>query len=135
MRKEKALITLLRGLVDLVAEESARNPEFGAKVENLLSDIPERKPSSKKAVTRPPDGPLTDIHAEWSNRGEIDFRLWLSDQPVLVLRTIIRSQDFDPMRRTVKWKEAEKLAAFIADGLRARLARGSAFIGKGGADS
>lgn len=135
MRKEKALITLLRGLVDLVAEESARNPEFGAQVENLLSDIPERKPLGKKAVARPPDRQLTDIHAEWSNRGEIDFRLWLSDQPVLVLRTIIRSQDFDPTRRTVKWKEAEKLAAFIADGLRARLARGSAFIGKGGADS
>ena len=135
MRKEKALIILLRGLVDLVAEESARNPEFGAKVEDLLSDVPERKPSSKKVVARPPESPLPDIHAEWSNRGEVDFRLWLRDQPILVLRTIIRGQDFDPTRRTVKWKEAEKLAEFIADGLRARLARGSAFIGKGSADT
>lgn len=135
MRKEKGLINLLRGLVDLVAEESDRNPEFATKIEALLSHVPERKPSSKKAAARPPDSHLPDIHAEWNERGEIDFRLWARDQPIPMLRAIIRSQDFDPTRRTVKWKEAEKLAEFIADGLRARMARGSAFIGKGNVDS
>ena len=40
----------------------------------------------------------------------------------------IRAQDLDSTRRTVKWKDAEKLAGFVADGLRARLSRGSAFI-------
>ena len=42
--------------------------------------------------------------------------------------------DLDPTRRTAKWREAEKLADFIADGLRARLARGSGFIGRGSVD-
>ena len=55
----------------------------------------------------------------------------LTGQPVNVLRALIRTHDLDSTRRTVKWKEGEKLAAFIAEGMRARLARGSSFIGRG----
>jgi hypothetical protein len=131
MRKEKALIDLLRGLVGILAEEADRNPEFAAKIEGLLSELPERKVAPKKTSTYPPRESLPDIHLEWSARGETDFRLWLREQSIPILRAIIRAQDFDPTRRTTKWKEAEKLAEFIADGLRARLSRGSAFIGKG----
>jgi hypothetical protein len=71
---------------------------------------------------------LPDIHAEWNARGDANFRLWLRDQPMPVLRAVIRAQDFDPTRRTAKWKEVQKLADFIADNLRARLSRGAAFI-------
>ena len=130
MRKEKALIALLRRIVELLADESRRNPEFAARLESLLSELPERKAPARKATTARPAEPRPDIHSEWNIRGETDFRLWLRHQPVPVLRAIIRSEDFDPTRRTVKWKEAEKLAEFIADSLRARLSRGSAFIGR-----
>lgn len=132
MRKEKALVALFRGVADLLAEESARNPEFANKIDLLLSELSERKVAPKKVlkVSTLPEEQLPDIHAEWNSKGETEFRLWLRDQPLTVLRALIRSQDFDSMRRTAKWKEAEKLAAFIADGLRARLARGTAFIGK-----
>ena len=134
MRKEKALIALLRGIVNLLAEESARNPEFVTRLEDLLSGLPERKASAKKpALIQAPEQPL-DIHAEWNTRGETEFRLWLRDQTVPKLRTVIRAQDLDPRRRTAKWKEAEKLADVIADSLRARLLRGSAFIGRGVAE-
>ena len=131
MRKEKALIGLLRGLVDLLTEESARNPEFSSKLDTLLSELPEKKATTKKAAKATPPEHLPDIHAEWNARGEIDFRLWLRDEPVPVLRAVIRAEDLDATRRTVKWKEAEKLAYFIADSLRARQSRGSAFIGRG----
>lgn len=131
MRKEKALIALLPGLVSLVAEESAQNPEFAAKIERLLSDLPAKKrPLKNPAAKNKSPEQLPDIYAEWSSRGETDFRLWMRDQPVPILRAIIRGQDFDPQRRTNKWKEAEKLADFITDGLRARLSRGFAFIGR-----
>ncbi len=130
MRKEKELIGLLRGLVDLLAEESARNQEFAYKLETLLSKLPERKTGPKKTATKPAPKQLPDIHAEWNVRGETDFRLWLRDQPVPILRSVIRAEDFDATRRTAKWKEAEKLAEFIADRLRNRQARGSAFIGR-----
>ncbi|MBI1762163.1 MAG: hypothetical protein HYR56_12090 [Acidobacteria bacterium] len=130
MRKEKALIDLLRGLVDLLAEESARNLEFSSKLEALLSELPEKKAKPKKTPTVRLPKNLPDIHAEWNSRDETDFRLWLRDQSIPVLRAIIRAEDMDATRRTAKWKEAEKLADFIADGLRARQSRGSAFIGR-----
>ncbi|MDO9287509.1 MAG: hypothetical protein Q7T83_01825 [Thermodesulfovibrionales bacterium] len=131
MRKEKTLIGLLRGLVDLLAEESAHNPEFASKVDTLLSELPERKSVSKKSAKTPSPEHLPDIHAELKARGETDFRLWLQDQSILVLRALIRSEDLDSTRRTAKWKDSEKLAAFIADSLRTRQSRGSAFLGRG----
>ncbi|PYV14279.1 MAG: hypothetical protein DMG07_12315 [Acidobacteria bacterium] len=131
MRKEKALIALLRGIVDLLAEESDRNPEFAARLEGRLSGLPEHKASGKTRATPKPPERLPDLHAEWTARGETDFRIWLRDQTIPVLRALIRAQDIDPTRRTVKWREAEKLADFLADGLRARMSRGSAFLGRG----
>lgn len=130
MRKEKTLIGLLRGLVNLLAEESSHNKEFALKLETLLGELPEKKSKPKKVASKPPIDHVPDIHAEWKIRAETDFRLWLRDQPIPVLREIIRSEDFDATRRTVKWKEAEKLAEFIADRLRDRQSRGSAFIGR-----
>lgn len=129
MRNEKALIKLLRGLVDLLADEAARNPDFAARLDDVLTGLPTEsaKPAKQRAT---PPAELPDIHAEWSQRGETDFRLWLQDHPIPVLRALIRTHDFDPTRRTSKWKETEKLADFIADGLKARLARGSSFLGR-----
>ncbi|MDQ3011682.1 MAG: hypothetical protein M3X11_13360 [Acidobacteriota bacterium] len=131
MRKEKALMGMLRGLVDLLAEESEHNPEFSSKLEALLSELPERKSLPKKTPATPLPEELPDIHAEWNARDETDFRLWLRNQPIPILRAVIRTEDFDATRRTSKWKEAEKLAEYIADSLRARQSRGSAFIGRG----
>ena len=127
MRKEKALVALLRDLVALLAEEAARNPQFSARIDQLLEAIPERR-KGKRRKTSPKSGEtLPDVHAEWSARGEAGFRLWLRDQPIPTIRAVIRAQDLDPTRRTVKWKDAEKLAGFVADSLRSRLSRGSAF--------
>lgn len=129
MRKEKTLIGILSSLVDLLVEESERNAEFATRIDRLLSDLPERKTVSKKRAPKPPSPKqLPDIHAEINARGETEFRLWLREQPINILRAIIRTQDFDSTRRSAKWQEAEKLADFIADSLRARLSRGSAFI-------
>lgn len=52
MRKEKPLIALLRGLVDLLGEESERNPMFAAKVEALLSSLPDRTVQSTPKLVR-----------------------------------------------------------------------------------
>lgn len=131
MRKEKALIVLLRGLVDLLADESARNPEFSSELDILLSGLPARTTLAKKATKTLPPEHLPNIHAEWNVLGETDFRLWLRNQPVPVLRSVIRTEDLDATRRTAKWKEAEKLADFITEKFQARQARGSAFIGRG----
>lgn len=114
--------------MDLLVEESTRNPEFGARLEQLLEAIPERRKGKPRKTSSKGLEALPDVHAEWNARGETNFRLWLRDQPIPTIRAVIRAQDLDPTRRTVKWKDAEKLAGFVADGLRARLSRGSAFI-------
>ncbi|MBN2061886.1 MAG: hypothetical protein JW882_15860 [Deltaproteobacteria bacterium] len=129
MRKEKKLIGILSGLVDLLVEESERNPEFATRLDRILSDLPKRKTVSKRRAKKPPlPKQLPDIYAEWNARGEMEFRLWMREQPIIILRAIIRTQDFDSTHRTTKWKEAEKLADYITDNLRARLLKGSAFI-------
>jgi len=135
MRSQKALVALLRGLAELLADESERNPAFAERLDSLLSAIPEsRRPQAAKRLARDTRTTLPDVHAEWTARGETDFRLWLRDQPVPTIRALIRAQDLDPARRTSKWQDAEKLADFVAEGLRARLSRGSAFISTTGAE-
>ncbi len=130
MRKEKELINLLRGLVALLVEESERNQKFAQRLETLLSGLPEKKTRMNKASKISSPTQIPDIYAEWEAREETDFRLWLRDQPIAVLRAIIRAEDFDATRRTSKWKEAEKLSEFISARLRDRQSRGSAFIGR-----
>ncbi len=134
MRSEKALVALLRGLVEVLAEESERNPAFAARLDSLLSALPESRRSKAAKRTAPGKrNALPDVHAEWTSRGETDFRLRLREQPVPTIRAVIRAEDRDPTRRTTKWKDAEKLADFVTEGLRARLSRGSAFIRTAGA--
>lgn len=128
MRKEKALVALLRNLVDLVAAEAARNPEFCVRVEQLLEPIPERSKSKPRKASAKRGEVIPDVYAEWSRRGETDFRFWLREQPIPTIHAVIRTQDLDPMRRTAKWKDPEKLADFVAENLRSRLSRGSSFI-------
>jgi hypothetical protein len=62
----------------------------------------------RAAPTKPEN--LPDIHAEFKARGESEFQLWLRDQPVAVLRALIRGHDMDAARRTSKWKDADNAA-------------------------
>lgn len=86
----------------------------------------EGSPRKQRAKAEPKDVP--DVYAEFSARGESEFRLWLRDQPTIVLHALIRRHDLDARRRSAKWKDAEKLSEFIADQIRSRLARGSGFL-------
>ena len=131
MRKEKELMALLRGLIDLLADEAARNPDFSDKLERLLVVLPVKSVSTRRAPGKSAPTRLPNLHAEHAARGQADLLLWLRQLPVTTLRSLIQVNDFDPTRRTSKWKETEKLATFIADSLRARMARGSAFMGRG----
>jgi hypothetical protein len=130
MRKEKELVALFRGLVELLAEEADRNPSFADKLELLFSSLP-RKEVVQRERSKSIQEELPDLHAERAARGEAGLLLWLKELPITTLRSLVRSNDFDPTGRTSKWKEAEKLSSFIVDSLSARMARGSAFMSKG----
>ena len=129
MRKEKSLTRLLRGLVDLLAEEAERNPEFAERLDQLLAPIPHKGRSKGRGVRKAAVEPeVPDIYRERELRGEEEFQFWLRDLPVPLLRAIIRKHDLDSARRTARWKEAEKLGAYIAERLQGRLERGSGFL-------
>lgn len=128
MRKEKTLMHLLQGLVDLIGDEASRNPAFASRLETLLVSISEPQVRVKGAKSPKVTVEVPDIYAEWQARGEQEFRLWLQDRPLEVLRALVKQHDLDPSRRTSKWKESEKLSGYIADQLQARLARGSKFM-------
>ncbi len=132
MRSQKALTTTLRRLARLLDEEAARNPEFAGRLSAVLSTGETTRPRSRKSASPPVSGPTPDLHAEFRTRGYVDFRLWLRQQPVTVVRAFVREHDLDPTRRTAKWKDPEKLGTFVADQLRSRLARGSSFLRTGG---
>jgi hypothetical protein len=134
MRTQKTLINLLNKLVKLISDEYDNNEFFREKIEILLSDLPENKVKSKRSISSTKPENIPDIYEEWRSRDETDFRIWLRNQPISLLRTIIKVQDFDPIRRTVKWKDNEKLAEFIVDVLRSRISRGSSFIGRSTTD-
>src|SRR5690606_22097181 len=101
----------------------------------LLSAIPARREAAKREPRGNVPEHLPDLHAEHAARGDTDFLPWLQSLPVTTLHSLIRANDFDPNHRTKKWKEAEKLATFIVDSLRARMSRGSAFMGKAKTDA
>jgi hypothetical protein len=104
MRKEKALTTLLTDLLALLADEAARNPVFAARLDQLLAETLERKSARRKSPKAQVAPPL-DLHGELQARGEQEFRHRLREQPADAVRASIRAQ--------------------------ARLASGSAFLGRG----
>jgi hypothetical protein len=130
MRKEKALITMLNGLAKLLSDEAGRNPDFANRLDLLLSPLQLEK-ATPRPSTKPDQLDLPDVYAEFTARGEGEFRLWLRDQPVPILYALIRRHDLDATRRSSKWKDPEKLSAFISDQLRSRLSRGSGFLSSG----
>src|SRR5947207_15703943 len=112
MREEKILIRIFRKVAELIGDEASRNPDFAAKLEAIVSELAAGKKaaSKKKPAAIPSD--LPDVFAEWKTRRHSDFILWLKDQPSMVLRAEIKAHEFDPTRRTSKWKDPEKLAHF-----------------------
>lgn len=128
MRKEKVITKLLQKLARLVGEEAERNPEFAEKLGELLDELPQTKQRTKKKSKRVPKSPVPNIYDEWNKRDEADFRLWLCNLQLETLRAIISSNDFDPARRSSRWKDTEKLSTFITDQLLSRMSRGSSFM-------
>lgn len=133
MRKEKALMSLLQRFVEAVSNEAGKNPDFAARLDNLLVEIPGKKARSsktkKKSIKKKIlEKDLPDIYIELKNRNEHDFYLWLRDQSISTLKALIRKHDLDAPHRTTKWKDTEKLSSFINEQIRARIARGSGFM-------
>lgn len=128
MRNEKAVVALIRKLAKVISDEADRNPEFAAELAALFpykegGGAIQREPKEERVKPAIPD-----FHAKWATLGEEEFRYWARDLSVDLLRAIVKDEDLDPTRKTARWKDAEKLANFLADGMKARKERGSSFL-------
>lgn len=127
MRNEKAVVALIRKLAKVIADEAERNPGFASELAALLPDkeSSSRKPDVKDGRAIPE---IPDVHAQWASLGDEEFRYWARDLSVDVLRAIVKHEDLDPTRKTARWKDSDKLANFLADGIKARKERGASFL-------
>lgn len=126
MREEKLLIRILRDLANLIADEASRNSEFACRLEAVLQAVPGRQTKKKNAKVIP-DEELPDLFAEARTKSREDYEHWLAEFEIPVLKALVRKHDLDSSKRTRKWRESEKFAKLIADQIRSRVQRGSAF--------
>ena len=85
----KKLTPILRNLLTLVDEEAARNPEFAAKLESIMAELPTRP-------ARPPRPPtaaveIPDVFAALKDKGEVEFGFWVRTLDLLTLKAVIRA--------------------------------------------
>jgi hypothetical protein len=123
MKTTKKLSRALRDLVALLEDESARNPAFAQRLEEITVELPGRfrRRPRKQPVSVP------DVLAEYESRGPEGFRFWLRDFEVPVLKAIVKRNGFDPARLSQKWLEPDKFVNLICGQVMARAKRGSAF--------
>jgi hypothetical protein len=133
MRRAKTLTRLLTQLAEVVAEEADQNPAFAAKLDGILADVPAagsgKRPKTAKAA---PAAEVPDVYAEYQQKGEEEFRFWLRGLSVAVLKGIVKANGFDPGKVSRPWTEPDKFVGLITEQLKARLNRGSAFMGRKG---
>jgi hypothetical protein len=128
MQATKKLSQVLRDLVALLEEEAGRNPAFAERLEEITEALPERfsrRPGRAK-LNEPANVP--DVLAEFQARGAEEFRFWLRDFSLPVLKAIVKRNGFDPARLSQKWADPDKFLNLICEQVYARLKRGSSFL-------
>jgi hypothetical protein len=128
MRKEQVVTRILRDIAHLIAEEAAVNQPFAAKLDAIIGELGQRK---KAAIRRVRDHDVPDIFEAAAEKNDEEIEMWLSGLDIATLKAIIRKHDFDTSKRTQRWREPTKFAKLITEQRRARLRRGSAFLGSG----
>lgn len=130
MQPGQKLTRTLRGLVDLVEEEAAQNPDFAQKLEAIVADLPGSGALKKSSKTRNSNesADTPDVLAVFQEKGETEFRFWLREFDLPTFKAIVKANGFDPGKKSQRWTEPDKFIALIAEQTAARLRRGSAFL-------
>lgn len=135
MQHAKTLTRLLRQLTEVVAQEADQNPAFAAKLDGILADVAAAGVGKRlKAAKAAPAVEVPDVYAGYQQRGEEEFRFWLRGLSVAALKGIVKANGFDPGKVSGRWTEPDKFVGLITEQLKARLNRGSAFMGRKGED-
>ncbi len=129
MQSNKKIGTLLRRLVVIIEEECEKNPDFSAKVHGLLEQKSEpvvRKP--KQTNIDSTKEPMPNVLQELESKGEEEFRFWLRDLDLDLLKLIVKTNGFDAAKKSLRWKDKDKFIELITEQASAQLKRGSSFL-------
>lgn len=124
MQRSQTLTKLFRQLADLVSDEAEANPAFAAKLDSILAPLPQKPTAKSKAK----EAHAPDVFTEFETRGAEEFGFWLRALDLATLKAIIKANGFDPGKTAARWTEPDKFVALIAEQVKARLNRGSAFL-------
>jgi len=130
MQPGQKLTRALRALVELVEDEAARNPAFAQRLEAIVADLPAGSAGKKPAKPKAPaeDIEVPDVLKVFQDKGETEFRFWMRDFDLPILKAIVKANGFDPGKIAQRWTEPDKFIALIAEQTAARLRRGSSFL-------
>lgn len=122
----------LTALINVVAEEAAKNPEFMHRLEDALSAAkPVGKKTSpaerveKKRGGRRPAALLDPIEVVRS--GEHVLRAKLAELELDQLIDVVAQFGMDPSKLVMKWKDRDRVIAHIVERSVARATKGDAF--------
>jgi hypothetical protein len=126
MQSTKKLTPILRNLLTLIDEETARNPEFAAKLEAIMAELPTRP----ARLPRPPRTAveIPDVFAALKEKGEAEFGFWVRTLDIPTLKAVVRANGFDPAKASQRWTDPDKFVGLVVEQTGARLKRGSAFL-------
>jgi len=126
MQPTKKLTPFLRDLMALVDDEAARNPDFAAKLNAIMAELPARP----MRAPRPPKTAVTmpDVFAVLQEKGEAEFRFWVRTLDIPTLKAIIRVNGFDPAKSAQRWTDPDKFVGLVVEQAVARMKRGSSFL-------
>ncbi len=136
MNLKRKLVTL----VNVIADEAARNPEFGDRIEAALAPMPSPSKASAKSVTRKAGEHKTGEHRKGGRRnpavvdpielvknGESELRAQLSLLDLEKLLDIVAQYGMDPGKLVMKWKDRERIIDRIVEVATGRATKGDAF--------
>lgn len=127
---------VFRELLVLIEREAGRNPEFARELERIVEELPEKNADRRRKVrTAGVKEDVPDVVAQYQEKGETEFRFWLRECDLQMLKRIVKANGFDPGKASRNWTEPDKFVALIAEQVAARLRRGAAFLQRRGARS
>jgi hypothetical protein len=126
MQPTKKLTPVLRDLLALVDDEAGRNPEFAAKLDAIMAELPARP-------ARPPRLPkpamtIPDVFVALQEKGEVEFGFWVRTLDIPTLKAVIRTNGFDPAKASQRWTDPDKFVGLVIEQTVSRLKRGSSFL-------
>ncbi len=120
-------VKFLRSLFKIIIDEAENNPEFSAKIEQILSpQAPVKKTSPAKRPSNRRDAPVLDP-VKALTEGEDSLREKLSTLTEKQLKDIIAHYGMDPAKQAMKWKKIDRLIAHIIEESRRIATRGDVF--------